>query len=62
MAMLNSQDANLVAADPVKDLVRKPPEDGTVEAVANVGIYPGIAADQLDCLGHGPGKVIAQGG
>lgn len=51
MAMLKSQHADPAPADPVKQhLAREPPVDGTVDAVAKVGICLAIEADQLDYL------------
>src|ERR1700722_11082250 len=60
MAVMDGQDANLIAADTVEHLVRKPPDKSSMNVVANVGEESVISENQVNRLCDGLGKVVAE--
>jgi hypothetical protein len=57
MAVIDDQHIDTVAADAVINLVGKPPEKGTVQAPANVGVEPGVVADEFQRFENAADKI-----
>jgi hypothetical protein len=57
---MHGQDANLPGGETVKQLVGKPPDKSSMNAVANVREKSGILENQVNRLCDGLGKVVAE--